>query len=136
MLDLTNVESQKTNTPLDGTYSLTVEKGEVRKSKAGHDYLSLALAVSSGERKGAKVFENFNLSHPKENVREIANRRLKSMLESTGTTKMQFSNMNEITEAVTGTTLEAQVVPDGDYSKIKSFIPCTNNPTHGTEIPF
>jgi len=141
-LDLNNVETEKEFSPLDGEFTMTVEKGEVRTSKAGHDYLALAFKVTEGERSGAKAFENLNLSHPNAKARDIANSRLKALVIASGVTTMQFDNMDAITNALMGKTFKAVVIPDGDYSKVKRFImrngaaSSMSPPVSASEIPF
>ncbi len=55
-----------------GDYLVAVQKAFVKQSKGNYNMISIEAQVVEGPRKGAKIFDNILVGHPKENVRKIA----------------------------------------------------------------
>ena len=68
-----------------GDYVLEIKGAEVKPTKAGNgEILKLELEVVSDFRKGAKVFENLNVSNPNTTAERIGLERLNQIIEFSG----------------------------------------------------
>ena len=138
MLDLTTTEVTNNDYPpfVEGEAMIMVKEGEVKTSKAGADYVSLKLEVMDGDNKGRYLFHGLNLAHPTEKVRNISNQILKTMLVSAGIETMKFEEMSDIVSTLTGKTMMAYLVQDGQYGKAARFIVPNEQAVPESSIPF
>lgn len=117
-LDLTDVEESTGGGPLPaGQYLVSVFSAEERTSKTGNDYLSLEFHVADGPYAGRKIYEVFNVKHPKEEVRDIALSKLKGLL-TASKAKMKLKSPSDL-EGLQA--LATTKVGDDGYSKIQYF---------------
>ena len=68
----------------EGTYRAAITGVEIKTSKAGTQYLSIEFSMLTPAVNGRKYWENLNLCHEKENVREMAKKQLAKIMEAVG----------------------------------------------------
>lgn len=106
-----------------GRYEFEVESMEIKPSAAGHDYVKAVFSVRSESQNGRKIFENFNLFHPSDQVRAIGNVQFASLCKACGI----FEKITD-TDDLIGQTFEAETkvaaAKDGydAQAKIKKYI--------------
>jgi hypothetical protein len=83
MFDVANAKDQYSALPA-GNYSAYVDEAEFKISKTGSEYLSIVWEIFGDKYKGKKIFENYNLLHDKEQVRNIALASMKKMMLASG----------------------------------------------------
>lgn len=114
--DMTNVEPAGNFEPLpEGDYNVVVEDSELRQSKAGHNMINITLRVLGPTHANRKVYVNYNIEHPKEDVRRIAHGELKALANACG-----YENIQS-TEQIHGRQLVIYTKPEGDYDRVKSY---------------
>lgn len=67
-----------------GWYSASVMETERTTSSAGNDYLNVTFEVTQADHAGRRVWNNFNLWHPTENVRGIGERQFSDLARACG----------------------------------------------------
>lgn len=91
-----------------GRYTFNVLNAELKPTKSNPDcnYLSVSLEVVSDFRKGTRIFDNFNIYHEKETVRNIGRSQLAELCNAIGLPEMK--NISELLSCV----VDAQVSVD------------------------
>lgn len=121
--DLTGVESSTMDyQPLPtGIYKLVIDEAELKDTKAGTgQYINVRYEVVSGDWKGRKLWNMFNVKNPNPQAVEIGMQQLRSMIELSNKPKMlQFSDVSKLC----GLQVWAQVKIDGENrNKIHYFV--------------
>lgn len=78
--------SESTYAPLPaGEYKMRIDGSEMKiSSSSGNEYLSFEFTVAEGQFMGRKLWSNFNIFHPKENVQQIAREQLAALCDACG----------------------------------------------------
>lgn len=144
MFDFNNVEEQGGFEPLPaGTYPVYVDSVDWKVSQAGAEYLKLAFKVFEGEKEGRLIFNNYNLMHPKEQVKNIAMSQIKTLLVNAGFKldglKLTREKLNEMllqsrVNLVVGIRTSADY---GDQNTVKAYKKLEEgSSTKKSDIPF
>jgi len=92
MLDLRNHEPQQDFAPMPaGNYCAEVKSVEIKTSQNNTEYLAVCVEITENNFQGRLLFENINLWHEKEQVRNIAKSTIVSMMLSSGIGREQMS---------------------------------------------
>lgn len=67
-----------------GWYKMVVNSAEDETSKAGNRYLQVEFEVTNVDNSGRRVWDNFNLWHPDETVKGIAQRQFSDLARACG----------------------------------------------------
>lgn len=92
----------------DGDYPAIIQKFEEKQSQAGHTYLSATFQIIDGQYSNRLVWENFNLSHPNPETRQISEGKLSSLCLAVGLTEI------EDTEDLVGEEFVLRIKSKGD----------------------
>ena len=68
----------------DGWYKAAVMDEELRTSNAGNEMLNMTFEITEAEHEGRRVWNNYNLWHPKSDVVEIAQRQFSDLARACG----------------------------------------------------
>lgn len=125
-IDLSNVEDTSFETIPPGEYKVSVEKAEIKPTKAGTgEYLKVEFVILDGEHAQWKLWHNFNVKNPNEKAVQIGKQQLKSFLIAAG-----YADPTKMTDVATLSGLQCLVVTkirksEGypDAAEIKTFLP-------------
>lgn len=95
MFDFENVEEQSFSVVPAGIYPCYVDGAEFKESQAGARYLSIKFKIFGEKCDGRIIFNNYNLFHAKEQVKNIAMSQLLSMLMASGFEKSKIKANSE-----------------------------------------
>jgi len=126
------------NTPLAaGEYIVSVEKAELRETKAGTGKgVNVQFTVEDGPCEGRKAFAWFNVRHQNEKAQEIGQRELASMARAAG-----LVALND-TDELLGKMLVIKVKVKDDRNEVTSYKPvqqakpATQAPTSTGKMPW
>jgi hypothetical protein len=83
--ELLDEEERPSFDPLSpGWYKMVVNSAEDETSKAGNRYLKVEFEVTNVENSGRRVWDNYNLWHPEESVKGIAQRQFSDLARACG----------------------------------------------------
>ena len=132
MWDLTEVKTF--DIVPQGTHTATVSKVEFKESKAGAEYLNLALKTDAGN-----VFVLMNINHPKEEVRNIALAELKRLLTAAKFSSLKFESKEQLAEVLENArfniTVKHKTDDYGTKAVVSGYKECTV-PVDADSIPF
>lgn len=81
MFDLSNIKTNANETLPEGKYVVNVTNSEIKDTQNGNGkYIKVELTISSGEHKGRKLWQNFNVQNKNDKAVSIGLSQLKSML--------------------------------------------------------
>lgn len=118
----------------EGNYDAVVSGAEFKVSKAGNDYLSLVFKVDSGRL----IFDNFNLFHDDQRVRNIAMGKMKRLLNAVGVSSNEMENVTreKLINFLADKRVQLVVGIKEDKNIIKGFNKCETETSQMDEIPF
>lgn len=92
MFDFTDVQEQSFDALPEGDYAVAVVDCEFKDSKAGNEYLKIQFKVLEGNHENRTIWDNYNVFHSDDKVRNIAMGQLKTLLKHNGVTEMKFDS--------------------------------------------
>ena len=107
-----------TNDIKDGDYVVSLVETTTRCNQLGQEYINNVFEVQEGDYKGFKLYDNLNINHDKEIVRNIAFSTLKKLGQAIGK-KEPLSD----TEELYGKTLIVTVKTKDDFTNITKYQP-------------
>lgn len=106
-----------------GVYQVELTKAEEQLSKSGNTYLKCELEILSGDYRGRKLWNNFNLLHTSDMAREIAMKEFTMMCNAMGVADpVNTDQLLHIPFAVS-VKLESNNSDGSDRNVIKKYLP-------------
>lgn len=107
-----------------GDYTAIISNSEMVAYKSGNgQYLKLTYEIVDGDKKGRKVFDNMNISHPtSQKAVEIAWSQMGKIMDAVGLVNIQDSN------ELHNKPINISVEIDGEYNRIKKWSAMGNTP--------
>jgi len=114
-----------------GDYTAIISSSEMVAYKSGNgQYLKLTYEIVDGDKKGRKVFDNMNISHPtSQKAVEIAWSQMGKIMDAVGLVNIQDSN------ELHNKPMSIHVDIDGEYNRIKKWSSASGAPQTPSENP-
>lgn len=119
-MDLSNVQEMQGNSPIPpGEYNIKIIGSEYKESRSGNGgYLRMQYKVMDGTFAGRSVFDNLNLWHSDQKIREISQSRLKAIAKAIRHPNPSFIRN---TEELIGHQMSIRVSVKDDFNNVKSY---------------
>lgn len=106
-----------------GTYEAMIFGAELKESKAGNKYLEIQFQITQEPYANRRIFDNINLFHPTEKVRNIAEIQLRDICEA-----IELKGALTDTSQLEGKTLMVSLKIEksdqyGDKNRVKGYSP-------------
>ena len=123
----------RTYEPLpDGWYKACIASTVRKTSKAGNDYLEVELEITDADHAGRRLWEIYNLWHPSEAPKEIAQRQFSNLVNACG-----LANCKESDDLI-GMHLDVKLKTEagnGEYQPKNKIAACRTAPGMANQKP-
>lgn len=119
-MDLSNVQEMQGNSPVPpGEYEVKIINSEYKESRSGNGgYLRMQYKIVNGAFVGRSVFDNLNLWHVDQKIREISQSRLKAIAKAIRHPNPAFIRN---TDELIGHQMSIRVSVKDDFNNVKAY---------------